>query len=132
MINMPIYQNGEKLYNYLCLLRHESRNQGIKHTLMILEEQSDLGSALCGIPLSPARMKKIQSKNGHNIFPIISLWRFFQTLKGNDWIWTNFELIRDFMVVLVTCKNEEEHSKGARVARRLFVNFSEAQGQITP
>ena len=35
--------------------------------------------------LSPARMKMIQSKmkglEWHNIFPIICLWRFFQTLK---------------------------------------------------
>ena len=34
--------------------------------------------------LLPARMKMIQSKNegvsGHNIFPIISLWQFFQML----------------------------------------------------
>ena len=43
----------------------------------------------------------------------------------HDRIWPNFELIQDFMVVLVTCKNEEDSIKneGARVATRLFVVF---------
>ena len=37
------------------------------------------------------------------------------------------------MVVLVTCKNEEDpiKNKGPRVVTRLFVNFSDAQGQLT-
>ena len=37
------------------------------------------------------------------------------------------------MVVLVTCKNEEDHIKneGARVLTTLYINFSDAQGQIT-
>ena len=38
------------------------------------------------------------------------------------------------MVVLVTCKNEEDPIKneGDRVVKRLFVDFSIAQGQLTP
>ena len=38
------------------------------------------------------------------------------------------------MVVLVTCKNEEDPIKneGARVLRRLYIDFSDAQGQLTP
>ena len=38
------------------------------------------------------------------------------------------------MVVLVTCKNEEDRIKneGTRVATRSYVDFSGAQGQITP
>ena len=37
------------------------------------------------------------------------------------------------MVVLVTCKNEEDPIKneGARVVTTLFIDFSEAQGQLT-
>ena len=37
------------------------------------------------------------------------------------------------MVVLVTCKNEEDPFKneGARVVTRLFIDFSNAQGQLT-
>ena len=38
------------------------------------------------------------------------------------------------MVVLVTCKNEEDPIKneGARVVTRLFIDISDAQGQLTP
>ena len=37
------------------------------------------------------------------------------------------------MVVLVTCKNVDPIKKeGARVATRLYVDFSGAQGPITP
>ena len=37
------------------------------------------------------------------------------------------------MVVLVTCKNEEDliKNEGARVLITLYINFSEVQGQIT-
>ena len=48
-------------------------------------------------------------------------------------IWSNFELVQDFMVVLVKCKNEEDliKNEGARVFTTLYINFSDAQGQIT-
>ena len=37
------------------------------------------------------------------------------------------------MVVLVTCKNEEDPTQleGARVFTTLYINFADAQGQIT-
>ena len=37
------------------------------------------------------------------------------------------------MVFLVTCKNEEDpiKNKGARVVTTLFIEFSDAQGQLT-
>ena len=37
------------------------------------------------------------------------------------------------MVVLVTCKNEEDliKNEGARVFKTLYIHFSDAQGQIT-
>ena len=45
-----------------------------------------------------------------------------------------FKLIQAFIVVLVTCKNEEDPIKneGAKVLTSLLFNFSEAQGQLTP
>ena len=45
----------------------------------------------------------------------------------------NFELVRDVMDVLVTCKYEEDpiKNRGARVFTTLLINFSDAQGQIT-
>ena len=46
----------------------------------------------------------------------------------------NFELVIDIMIVLHTCKNEEDPIKNedARVLTRLYVIFSDAQGQLTP
>ena len=37
------------------------------------------------------------------------------------------------MIVLLTCKNEEDpiKNRGARVFTALYINFSDAQGQIT-
>ena len=46
----------------------------------------------------------------------------------------NFEPMLDIMGLLVACKNEEDliKNEGARVVTTLFINFSEAQGQLTP
>ena len=48
-------------------------------------------------------------------------------------IWPNFEIVRDLMDVLITCKYEEDPIKneGARVVTTLYINISDAQGQIT-
>ena len=48
-------------------------------------------------------------------------------------IWPNFELVPDVMDVLVTCKYEEDPIKNrdARVIITVYVNFSDAKGQIT-
>ena len=45
----------------------------------------------------------------------------------------NFEPIRHFMVVLVTYKNDEDSIKNidTRVVTRVFIIFSDAQGQLT-
>ena len=43
-----------------------------------------------------------------------------------------FRIVQDFMVVLLTCKNEEDliKNEGARVFTTLYINFSDVQGQI--
>ena len=48
-------------------------------------------------------------------------------------IWLKFELFRDIINILVTCKYEEDPIKneGARVVITLYSKFSDAQGQIT-
>ena len=48
-------------------------------------------------------------------------------------IWPNFELVQDVMDVLVTCQYEEDpiKNRGAGVFTTLYINFSDAQGQIT-
>ena len=60
----------------------------------------------------------------NNIPPIISLCEFSQTLKGSKLrgqIWPKFELVRDFMVVVPTCINEEDPIKneGTRLLTRV-------------
>ena len=48
-------------------------------------------------------------------------------------IWSNFELVQDFMVVLLTCKNEDDpiKNRGARVFTTLYIISADVQGQIT-
>ena len=91
----------------------------------------------------PARMRLIKSKMKEleecsQDSPIISIWGFFQTQRPANSavlgpIWPNSELVRDVMNVLVPCKYEEDpiKNRGARVFTTLYVNFSDAQGQIT-
>ena len=81
----------------------------------------------------PARMKKIRSKMK------TQECRFFRRSRAansevSGGILPKFKLIQAFIVVLVTCKNEEDPIKneGARVLTSLLFNFSEAQGQLTP
>ena len=64
---------------------------------------------------------------------------FLKTLKGSllRSPWSNpaeFKIIPDLIVVLHTCNNEEDPIKNedARVLTRLYVVFSDAQGQLTP
>ena len=88
--------------------------------------------------------EKDQSKNeGSRVLtrfsPLQVYVNFFQTLKaGNSAvrgrILPNFEFVRDIMVVLHTCKNEEDPKKneGTRVLTRLYVVYSDSQGQLNP
>ena len=90
----------------------------------------------------PARMRMIDSKMKE-----LECSQDFSHYKSGDFsrrsraansavlgpIWSNFELVQDFMVVILTCKNEEDpiKNRGARVFTTLYINFSEVQGQIT-
>ena len=87
----------------------------------------------------PARMKKIKLKMklldcsqdfSHGDFSRHSM---ATNSAVNGPICSNFELVQDFMVVLLTCKNEEDpiKNRGARVFTTLYINFSDVQGQIT-
>ena len=86
----------------------------------------------------PARMKKIRSK-----LKALEWSQYkrliFQTLRAANsavrgQIWSKFELMRDIVVILVTCKNKEDplKNKNARVATTQNMDFSNTQGQITP
>ena len=89
-------------------------------------------------------MKKIQSKNeGARVItrfsPLLVYGNFFRPSRADNSavlgrIWLKFQLIRDIIDVLVTCKYEEDliKNEGARVLTRFYDNFSGAQGQLTP
>ena len=94
------------------------------------------------LSLLPARMKKFQSKmKGLEWSQHFCHCKFRCSRAANSAahgrIWQNFKLIRDFMVVLVTFKNEEDLIKThyllfMRVLTTLYNDFSDAQGQVTP
>ena len=56
-----------------------------------------------------------------------------QLMRSQSSDLVKFELIRDIVVILVTCKKEEDplKNKDARVATTQNINFSNTQGQIT-
>ena len=93
--------------------------------------------------LLPARMKMIQSKmkalecsqdfSHYKSMGIFSRRSRAANTAVHDQILSNFELVQDFIVFLVTFKNEEDPIKneGDRVFTTLYINFSDAQGQIT-
>ena len=94
--------------------------------------------------LFPARIKKFKSKMkalewSQRFSHSKSMGIFFRRSRAgyspvHGRIWLNFELIQDLMIVLITCKNEEEPIKteGARAFTTLYIDFSDAHGQITP
>ena len=71
--------------------------------------------------------------------PLYCLYGFFSrrssaansVVRGR--IWQNFELIRDFMHVLVSCKSEDPiDNEGTRKVTTVYIDFSNAQWQLTP
>ena len=91
----------------------------------------------------PARMKRIQLKMkalecSQNFSHYQSIGDFsIRSRAANSavlgLIWPNFKHLRDVIIVLITCKNEDGQikNKAARVLTTLYINFSDAQGQIT-
>ena len=68
--------------------------------------------------------------------PIINLLDIFQTLKAaysatHGQIVQNFKLIQDFIMVVITCENEQEN-EGTRAITRLYINFSDTQWILKP
>ena len=78
-----------------------------------------------------ATIAQIRSSKSSKYFEKFSSKRFFfNWLRASNsavhsWIWPNFKLIRDYIVVLVTCKNEEDPIKneGTRVLTSLYRFF---------
>ena len=83
---------------------------------------SNSSKLLCmfSLPTSKKRIRwKIAEKCDDIIFSIISLWDFFQRLKGSQLLspWSvlaKFELIQALMYIMVTCKFEMNQIKNVR------------------
>ena len=87
--------------------------------------------------LLPARMGLIKSKMKElecsQDFSHYKSMGIFPDAQGQlSPIWPNFELVRDVINVLITCQYEEDLIKNrcTRVFTTLYINFSDAQGQI--
>ena len=76
---------------------------------------------------------KMQALDCSQDFSHYKFMGIFPDAQGHGRILSNFELLQDFMVVLLTCKNEEDpiKNRGATVFTTLNINFSDVQGQIT-
>ena len=91
----------------------------------------------------PARMRLIKSKMkelecSQDFSHYKSMGIFFRCSRAANSavpgrIGPNLELVRDVIDVIVTCKFEIDpiKNRGARVFTTLYINFSDAQGQIT-
>ena len=100
-------------------------------------------SKLSCMSLLPARMKTIKLKMkvqdcSQDFSHYKSMGIFFRRSRAANSavlgpIWPNFELVRDVMDVLVTCKYEEYRIKneGAKVVTTLYINIIDSKWQIT-
>ena len=77
-----IKNEGTRVFTTLYINFSDAQGQ-ITPELVVVSGQNLNSSKLSCMSLSPARVKLSQSKM--NIFPIISLWRFLQPLKGSPW-----------------------------------------------
>ena len=86
---------------------------------------------LCGIEMFLSYVFSGKSAEFNGVYCFYS-WADNSADRGL--IWSKFELIRDIVVILVTCKNEEDplKNKDARVATTQKFDFSNTQGLITP
>ena len=97
--------------------------QAFMHVLVTCKNEED-----------PIKMKALECSQDFSHYKSMGIFPDAQANSAvHGWIWSNFELVRDLMVVLVTCKNEEDLIKnvGARVLTTLYINVSDAQGKIT-
>ena len=79
----PIKNEGARVLTSLYVDFSDAQGQLTLQSVVESRRNSNLCKFLW-LSLLPARMRKIQSKKRANdISPIISLWEFFQTLKGS-------------------------------------------------
>ena len=144
----PIKNEGARVLTRLYNAFSDAQGQ-LTPTSAAEFSQNSNSSKLLSLSSLPARMKKIQSKmkelDCSQDFPHNkSKGIFFTRLRAANSavlgrIWLKFELVRDIIDVLVTCKYEEDQIKNerARVLTRLYdvfldATYSEVSGGILP
>ena len=81
----PIKNEGAKVVTTIYINISDAQGQ-ITLVLVVVSGQNLNSSKLSCMSSLPARMRMIDSKmkeSVHKISPIISLWGFFQTIKGS-------------------------------------------------
>ena len=129
----PIKNEGARVFTTLLIKFTDAQGQITLESVVVSGQNLNSSNFKCMSSL-PERMKMIQSK-----MKVLEWSQHFSRYKSlgffpdAEMIWQNFKLVRDFMVVIVTCKHEEDPIKneGTRVFTTLYINFSDAQRQIT-
>ena len=121
----PIKDRGTRVFTTLYINFSDAQGQ-ITLELVVVSGRNFNSSKLSCMSSSPARMRMIESKMKElewtHDFSHYKSMVFFRCSRAANAavlgrIWPKFELVRDIMVVLVTCKYEEDTIKkeGARV-----------------
>ena len=87
----------------------------------------------------PATLMMIRSKMNElawrHHFPIISLWEIFYTSRAANSVvsgptWPKFELVQDFMHILVTCKYKKDRLKTTEKRWRHHFQYYKSMGSF--
>ena len=113
LANWPLRYSSSKVWNF-C----HSRASKVLQSDVWSSPKSNSSQLFCLFWL-PTTLMMIRSKMNElawkRHFPIISLWLFRRSRAANSVvsgpIWPKFELVRDFMHVLVTCKYKQDWVK---------------------
>ena len=130
----PIKNEGARVLTRLYIIFSDGQGQLTSKSVTIFCRNSN-SSKLLWLSSLPARIKKDLIKNkGSRVLtrfsPLYVYGKFCKRSRAansavHGRIWPKFKLVRDFMVFLLTCKNEEDliKTEGARVLTRLYVVF---------
>ena len=130
----PINNRGARVFTTLYINFSDAQGQITLESVVVSGRNLNSSKLSCMSSL-PARMRMIKSKmkelecsqdfshyKSMGIFPDAQGQLTPQSLVRSSRIWPKFELVRDVMDVLVTCKYEEDPIKNEDV--RVFTTFS--------
>ena len=123
----PIKNEGARVVTTLYINISDAQGQ-ITLVLVVVSGRNLNSSKLSCMSSLPARMRMIGASVFTRFLPLLVYGDFSRRSRAANSaflrpIWPNFELVRDVMDVLVTCKYEEDPIKneGARVVTTFFL-----------